>query len=211
MKSPVCAPGPPSTQQVTCVAVQAASWLSWEHAVSSSRTSSLQFWSGSQWQQSDFPSPDKQRWSLPLATNPTPPTRDAAPPAAPHKQATGSAGPSNGAGAQKGSSAEDAAQPASMSAFTAQAMLECHYSQTGAFLQEPLLQVLARMSPALCVLWPSQAASCACIKVGFRRWKLIWQDMLSQSVQLCLRNVLNCFTGHRQGQADPVHSCARQT
>lgn len=160
MKSAVCPSAPPlppapagptpaSAQQVTCVTVQAASWLSWEHAVGSSRTSSLQLWSGSQWQQSDFPSPDKLRRSLLLATTPTPPTQDAAAPATPHKQATGSASPSNGAGARKGSSAEDAAQPASLSAFTAQAMLECHYSQNGAFLQEPLLQVLTMMSPAL--------------------------------------------------------------
>ena len=122
-----------------CKPLQAAAWLGWEHAVSSSRTSSLQFWNGTQWQQTEFPSPDKLRKSLPLAT--TPPAQAGAPPAAPDNQPKGSASPSNGAGAGASSSVEEAAQPAPMSGFTAQAMLECHYSHHGAFLQEPLLQV----------------------------------------------------------------------
>ena len=128
-------------QQVMCERVQAAAWLSWEHAVSSTRTSSLQFWNGSQWQQTDFPNSDKLRRSLPLAT--TPPAQEGAIPAVPNNQAAASASPSNGAGSRKGSSTAEAAQPASMSGFTAQAMLECHYSHNNAFLQEPLLQVIA--------------------------------------------------------------------
>lgn len=120
--------------------VQAAAWLSWEYAVSSSRTSSLQFWDGSQWQQTAFPNPKKSRPSLPLTASP--PTQAEAAPAAPSNQPTRSALPSNGAG-QSLNSTEGAAQPAAMSGFTAQAVLECHYSHHGAFLQEPLLQVPA--------------------------------------------------------------------
>lgn len=119
--------------------LQAAAWLSWEYAVSSSRTSSLQFWSGSQWQQTEFPNPDKLRPSLPLTA--TPATQAEAAPAAPHAQAEGSASASKGGAAETSSSPEGGAQAGPISGFTAQAMLECHYSHHGAFLKEPLLQV----------------------------------------------------------------------
>ena len=131
----------PRLKLCNCAMLQAAAWLSWEYAVSSSRTSSLQFWNGSQWQQTEFPNPDKLRPSLPLTS--TPPTQAEAAPAAPNNQPKGSASASDDAGATANSSAEGAAQAAPISGFTAQAVLECHYSQHGAFLQEPLLQVPA--------------------------------------------------------------------
>ena len=117
---------------------QAKAWLSWEHSVSSSRTSSLQVWSGSQWQQTDFPNPDSGRPRLPLP----PPQPAAAAPAGPPSQ---SAPASNGGSRHDSSSTEQAAQPPPISTFTAQALLECHYSHNAAFLQDPLLQVSSHL------------------------------------------------------------------
>ncbi|KAL3142897.1 hypothetical protein ABBQ38_003185 [Trebouxia sp. C0009 RCD-2024] len=127
----------------------AAAWLSWEYAVSSSRTSSLQFWSGSQWQQTEFPNPDKLRPSLPLTA--TPATQAEAAPAAPHAQAEGSASASKGGAAETSSSPEGGAQAGPISGFTAQAMLECHYSHHGAFLKEPLLQGIDKIRRIPCI------------------------------------------------------------
>ena len=118
--------------------MQAKAWLSWEHSVSSSRTSSLQVWNGSQWQQTDFPDPDSARPGLPLA--PTSQTQNGTPAAAPNTRSAQSAPASHGQAAPD-STTEQQAQPPPMSGFTAQALLECHYSHNNAFLREPLLQV----------------------------------------------------------------------
>ena len=155
-------------EEVTCATLQAAAWLSWEHAVSSSRTNSLQFWNGSQWRQTDFPNSDRLRRSLPLASEP--PTQEAAAPAAPTNQPAGSASPSNAAASRQSSSTQqEAAQPAPMSGFTSQAILECHYSHNSAFLQEPLLQVLV-------------SATClASVQITTGSWKCAIDSRFSQS------------------------------
>jgi len=131
-------------EQLSCLAVglssrdamllQAKAWLSWEHSVSSTRTSSLQVWNGSQWQQTDFPNPGSKRLPLPLAAASQTGGSSGAPASTEASQSAG--GSSSGAG-----DATQQAQPAPMSAFTAQALLECHYSHNHAFLQSPLLQV----------------------------------------------------------------------
>ena len=119
--------------------VQAKAWLGWEFSVGSGRTNSLQVWNGKQWQQTDFPDRDSRHSPLPLATNVAasqPQTATAVPAAQPAAASTSQSGqPADAA------TATQTAQPAAMSAFTAQAMLECHYSHNGAFLQEPLIQV----------------------------------------------------------------------
>ena len=69
--------------------------------------------------------------------------------------ATQPAAASNSQSGQPAAAAIQTAQPAAMSGFTAQAVLECHYSHNGAFLQEPLLQVGAL-----------QQQMCACIVPG---------------------------------------------
>ncbi len=133
-------------EQLSCHAVslssrnvmllQAKAWLSWEHSVSSARTSSLQVWSGSQWQQNDFPNPGSKRLPLPLAAASQNGGSSGAPASAAASQSAG--GSSNGEGT---GDATQQAQPAPMSAFTAQALLECHYSHNHAFMQDLLLQV----------------------------------------------------------------------
>ena len=126
------------------VLLQAKAWLSWEHSVSSARTSSLQVWNGSQWQQTDFPNPGSKRLPLPLAAASQNGGSSGAPASAAASQSAGGSSSGEGAGAGAGAGAGDATQqsrPAPMSAFTAQALLECHYSHNHAFLQDPLLQV----------------------------------------------------------------------
>ena len=140
----------PCLEPLSCLAValrsrgvmllQAKAWLSWEHSVSSARTSSLQVWNGSQWQQTDFPNPGSKRLPLPLAAASQNGGSSGAPASAAASQSAG--GSSSGEGAGAGASdATQQSRPAPMSAFTAQALLECHYSHNHAFLQDPLLQV----------------------------------------------------------------------
>ena len=104
----------------------------------------MQVWSGNQWQQTDFPDPGRSRAPLPLAV--------ASP--SPHGQGHRASVPAAGAASNqaalddaKQAAQDDArqqAQPAAMSGFTAQALLECHYSHNNAFLQTPLLQVCSQ-------------------------------------------------------------------
>jgi len=118
--------------------LQAKAWLSWEHSVSSARTSSLQVWNGNQWQQTDFPNPGSKRLPLPLAAASQNVSSSDAPASAAASQSAG--GSSSGEGEGAGDATQQS-RPAPMSAFTAQALLECHYSHNHAFLQDPLLQV----------------------------------------------------------------------
>lgn len=131
--------------------VQAKAWLSWEHSVSSARTGSLQVWNGSQWHQTDFPNSGSTQLPLPLAISTASQeggsrnVSDAASPSQPAVAAA--AGGTNQAGS--GDTTQQA-QPAAMSAFTAQSLLECHYSHNDAFLQSPLLQVSAAEHCSFC-------------------------------------------------------------
>ena len=139
--------------------LQAKAWLSWEHSVSSTRTSSLQVWNGSQWQQTDFPNPGSNRLSLPLATASQNGGSSGAPASTEASQSAG--GSSSGAG-----DATQQAQPVPMSAFIAQALLECHYSHNHAFLQSPLLQV-GKAFPYVYIVFHEgldgvSACACAC-------------------------------------------------
>ncbi|DBB16553.1 TPA: hypothetical protein ACH3X3_014815 [Trebouxia sp. C0006] len=128
----------------------AKAWLSWEHSVSSARTSSLQVWNGSQWQQTDFPNPGSKRLPLPLAAASQNGGSSGAPASAAASQSAG--GSSSGEGAGAGASdATQQSRPAPMSAFTAQALLECHYSHNHAFLQDPLLQGIDQVRHIPCI------------------------------------------------------------
>lgn len=121
-----------------CV-LQTKAWLGWEHSVSSSRSNSLQWWNGQAWQQSPFPSHSLQQAPPPhaSATGRQDPQSGATAAASNPAPSSSSAATSSSAAATHASSAAPA-----MSAFAAQALLECHYSKHHAFLEEqPLLQV----------------------------------------------------------------------
>lgn len=129
-----------------CV-LQAKSWLGWEFAASSGRTEHLQWWDGSSWQQSSFPSSSSQQTPPAGAMNGS--QNGQSGPKSNSHAANGSANgnspvasaPSSSSGPAAATPADTAA-PAAMSSFTAQAMLECHYSKHQAFMQDtPLLQV----------------------------------------------------------------------